>query len=269
MKSLVQHYRKTANDLYNDAHKYFHEGSDDELLLCCLKLRMCLESLAYEKVVPFYNKLDLQELRVWQPRQLISFLTKKLEPYTNQNSSLRIYREDEDGKAVGEPILSKDERVLTFKEISGFYDKLGAFLHTPTLAQTESGEVHSKEKIERTCSDLLQRIEEVLESTLYSSPMLETHTAPCHACQTPVICYVPYGPLPKRLEARCRKCDLKLDVLIDVEGNSKFAPQISSCLCVCGQKITLFSSDLKEGKVIECEACGSRYEYSTKFYSCD
>ena len=152
------------------------------------------------------------------------------------------------------------------KEISSYYNKLGSSLHSPTLAQLESGNSNNLEKLKNTCNELIKVVEEVLSSTIYSSPLMETHSINCHRCQEEVICYVPLGSLPKSLEVTCAKCHLEIEVIVDLDGNSKFTPKLVTGNCNCGNELRIYSSDLKEGAVLNCSACDSKFIYATRFY---
>lgn len=203
----------------------------------------------------------MQELYVWQPRRLIKFLSREVEPFTDQNYTMEIFTKDPNGENSEEPIFSGRGRVLTAREISKFYDKLGSFLHSPTIAQIQSGTTNTLDKMESACEDLMVVIEEVLESTLFSSQSIETHTIKCHRCKKPVICYVPIGSLPKQLEVKCNSCNLEFDVKIDEEGISLFTPIVCVGDCVCGKKLAVYRSDFKEGETVECEDCHTKFEF--------
>lgn len=264
MPSLAIKLRDTARILYKDAKKYCDDGGYDNLLLCTLKLRMCLESLSYEKIVPFDKKLDLSELKVWQPRQLIKFLSRDLEPLTNQNYTLEIFKKEPNGENSEEPVFSGKCRVLTFKEISKYYDKLGSFLHSPTIAQIESDSITTLDKMVSTCRELLLIIEEVLDSTVWSAQPFNTHSCKCHRCNKPVVCYVPLGKLPKQLEVTCNACKLEIAVSVGEDGKSIFEPILSYGDCLCGKKLSMFRSDFKEGTTVECDECHTKFEFSMK-----
>ena len=49
----MNHYRSDKRDAFSRAEALLAEGGDAELRYACLELRLCMESLAYEKLLTY------------------------------------------------------------------------------------------------------------------------------------------------------------------------------------------------------------------------
>ena len=122
-----------------------------------LELRFCIESIVYGLLNLFRKEMSENDYETWQPRKLLKFL-EELDPSVTLSSEWSIGKQSEKGKLPLNLTLLGEDRKLTLKQVKKYYDRLGNFLHTPTLKQLKEGNVKSEAEKIHVCKELIQNL---------------------------------------------------------------------------------------------------------------
>lgn len=140
------------------------------LLYAALNARLCIEAIAYDKIRIYAPRLPQHVLRKWQPPQLIKALLE-FEPDATKNFSLS-YAEELLGGGTGPVRHLGTHLSLRPSELQKMYNKLGNFLHVPSV-DAQKGSAFLVEKrlaeLKSFLEQLIPRLQEVLASTIDGS----------------------------------------------------------------------------------------------------
>lgn len=259
-------YRNHSSKLLASARGHIKSEHEFRLHYAALDLRMLLEALIYDRAKIYKNELPVKALRIWQPRKLLTFLLE-IDSYADQGAGLAIGINEESGEPSPDNIKSLgQESVLSLKEIKKFYDKLGAFLHTPTIENIEAIKSHTAEKLLKTCTELIEIADRVLSSPIFNLDIKNTIDWACNNCKAKVFRRIPFEGQPQQgetLYAPCPSCEATY-TLIPSENKPlsyNVKPDVHKVPCSnkeCDKLVELWSYEIKQGVNWECPKCKKR-----------
>ena len=138
-------YRHEAQLALDRAKENIKKNDIHALRYAALELRMALEALIYQKAKNYKEELPEKDMDTWQPRQLLIKLIE-IDPDADKGASVAVGIEEEYGQPAKEMNFIGSEKVLILAEIKKYYDRLGSYLHTPTIKQIKNNKTPSKEK---------------------------------------------------------------------------------------------------------------------------
>lgn len=195
-------YRQQARLLLEAAREKLDDVGAENISYIALDLRMALECLVYERAELYKEEISEEQMRTWQPPQLMKYLLE-IDPTADQSSTLS-YKvdspeksEDEEYKHVGK------ENVISLKELRSSYNRLGAYLHSPTAAQLEAkGSIPLSKKIKR-CNEVISLITDVLSSSMTQVNFRQLVDIDCDKCGGKIIRRIPPGS--DNIAVKCTK----------------------------------------------------------------
>jgi hypothetical protein len=183
-----------------------------------------------------------------------------LEIDTNADKScdLSFGLEEEYGKPAQKMKTLGGERVISLGEIKKYYDRLGSYLHTPTLEQAAQGKGATSETIRARCSDVSEILEHVLSSPVFNVNFKIASSISCDKCGTKIVRRTPEDS-NKSFIARCIECSASYKLYLADNNKIRWEPQIQDIECAnpsCSNILKIWESDLKLGKTWKCLDCG-------------
>lgn len=233
--------------------------NDDPISIryACLELRYCIEAISYEKAKLYRKHLPYEVVAKWQPRKLIDALVE-FDPYVNENFSINLWFENQDG-SKDKLIFSGSHNCLPSTFLKKHYNKLGFYLHVPTIAQKDSY-VDSQETAK--IKDYLLSIADSIRASadnLIDSNIAETVSAYCQECNQFIIRNV--KSLEKNPIVVCTnsQCMAQYDVTVTKNG-SMWKLRTFDIECPdCKIKYYYGLHLLNEGAVVKCDECQSEF----------
>lgn len=151
-----------------------------------------------------------------------------------------------------------NERVIATKELKKYYDKLGSYLHAPTVQQEREGSTIPPEHMRKRCHEVLSVIDEVLASTVYAVDFRVSATMACQECGTTIICRMPTEPGQGR-DVSCTKCIADYRVEPDGDSGVLWKPLMIDIKCGnpdCKSEIHIWRREVEPGAHWTCSTCG-------------
>ncbi len=219
---------------------------------------MSLEGLVYERATLYNKELSNKKLNTWQPRQLLGLLIE-IDPYADKTSSISFGVEEEYGKPARVMQSLGTDRILSLGEIKKYYNRLGSYLHTPTLNQVAEGKGASPERIRTICTEVSEIIEKVLSSPVFKVDMKVTATLTCGKCGESIVRRIP--PEDKTVIARCIECSASYEVVRVSDKQVEWKPLVKDIECAnpsCKNVKQLWKCELTEGNSWICSTCNGR-----------
>jgi len=216
------------------------------------------ESLIYERAGLYSEELCDKKLSTWQPGKLLKILLE-VDPFADKSGSLSVGLEEEYGKPA--PVMHSlgRERVLSLGEIKKYYDRLGSYLHAPTLDQVSAGKGASPERVEQRCSEVADILEEVLSSPVFKVNFRVNSDIVCGKCGSRILRRLP--PDGEVVIANCIECSAQYRVEFDGSGKVAWTPLVQRIKCAnteCGNGIELWESEIEVGTNWVCSDCGRK-----------
>lgn len=179
--------------------------NSERLAYAALELRMCIEAITYDRAQAYIEELPPEEYNTWQPKKLLEVLIE-IDPRAAMGAKLSFCKETKDGKPDPDGVWHDlgEQRVFGLKEIRESYNKLGNFLHYPTIKQLQSGG-HNFEKIRASCVEIAAKLEHVLAATLFNANFKYLVNFECKECS---------GKVRKRFQPH----DFKLEAICFTDG---------------------------------------------------
>ncbi len=251
-------YRHYARQAHKRAEAELASNDDERLKYAALELRIAMESLAYERVLSYRSELPADKLKLWQPRKIMEVLLE-LDPTADKTSSLAIARQSSPG-VPAEPFRSMGtDRVVSNKEIKKYYDKLGSYLHAPTVMQAEAGSTTHPDRIRERCRQIADIIGDALSSPVFNVNLRSSATMPCGRCGEQIVRRLPPGEV--EVDAACPKCDAGYTI-VQLEGNLvEWRAKQEELRCgdeSCATHLFVWSDEIKPGSNWTCRACGGK-----------
>ena len=160
------------------------QDTEESLRYACLELRFCIERIVYDKIYTYRKRIPEELFDVWQPKKVLKLLLE-FEPDSEREYHIGIQVTKDETLPPGKPIRIP-HKAITFNHINKHYDKLGNFLHVPTIRQRQQQKEIPHEKLRVYLSEVLEMLEGV------SGEMLNANFAvvvnfKCSECHTLII----------------------------------------------------------------------------------
>lgn len=255
-------YRNKARKLLERARENFNTGDDYDLIYSALDLRMTLECLIYEKAQNYKGELSLKVLSTWQPRKLLTLLLE-IDPDVDKDCGLSAGIEEEYGKPSNDMKFIGTETVLSLSNIKKYYDRLGSYLHSPTIEQVEQKKIASPEKIRARCKELIDIVNTVLSSPIFNFNMSRKMDWSCEKCGNKITRRIPSGV--KSFSAGCIDCNATYFIESSDDLNFSRKSKTNKVPCAspsCEGHTELWVNDIVLGSQWKCLTCGVTNQFS-------
>jgi hypothetical protein len=239
-------------DCFQRAKELVENGDPVSLRYACLELRQCIESISYSKLLTYKKVVPEAEFKQWHPKRVYEFLLE-IEPTADKSYGLRIYSEDENGD-IDKLVSQGNHETLSLKEINNIYNKLGYFLHTPTIAK-QSSYLDDTKKLPLSLKDFIERLEPIV-NTKFDMRLGNTISFECECCNNNV--YHNADTLKLGKPIRCLSVDCGMMYVYQGEGIG-FKPHQFIVDCECGNSIFINYYKLKDPSHVLCKKCKTRY----------
>jgi hypothetical protein len=256
-------YRIAAREALKRAKQELSNGDDHRLRYAALELRMALESLIYERAELYTEELPTKKLSIWQPKKLLSLLLE-IDPDADNSTELRVGVQEELGKPATMMTSLGRDRVLSHGEVKRYYDRIGSYLHAPTLEQVAQGKGASYDTIRTRCSEISQIIEEVISSPIFNVNFRTLASKPCGKCGTKIVRRIPNEPNGKPIIAKCIECSASYSLTSINDKQVEWKPHIYSIKCAnpsCDCRIKIWERDIKIGDQWVCSGCNFKNQF--------
>lgn len=247
-------YRHIARKAIKQAKYELDSGEEHRLVYASLELRMALEALTYERASLYSSELSGKKLSTWQPRILLNILLE-IDPYVDKSANISFGKQEEYGKPAKKMTSLGKERVLSLKEIKEYYDRLGSYLHTPTIEQLAEGKGSSPEKIRIRCGEIYNIIDEVLSSPIFNFNLKKTSTITCDKCANKIVRRIP--PDSESLIAKCINCSASYTLKVDRKQDI-WIPNYQTIECFnpsCNSTFRFWENEIELGAKWSCKEC--------------
>ena len=148
-------YRNEATRCLKRAKELMKSNDSNTLRYVANELRMAFEDLIYERANNYREELPIEIIDTWQPKQILEMLIK-VDPFANQNSTLCVGLEETYGEESKHMKTIGSESVLSLKNIKNYYNKLGSYLHTPTIKQLLENKHFNPERARKRCNEIIE-----------------------------------------------------------------------------------------------------------------
>lgn len=250
-------YRNEARKALERAKQELDSFDNHRLRYAALDLRMALEGLIYERASLYKEEVSNKKLSTWQPGKLLSLLLE-IDPSADKSGELYAGIEEEYGKPAKIMNFIGKERALSLREIKRYYDRIGSYLHAPTLEQVSQGKGASTEVIRTRCNEVVEILEQVFSSPVFNINFKVATSISCERCNTKIVRRSPADDA-EPIVARCIECSASY-ILISVGDNQvEWKPQVRDVECAnstCKCTTKFWESDLKLGASWKCSDCG-------------
>ena len=249
-------YRNDAKSALDRARKALAAGKNPQLRYAALELRMALECLVYERAQSYKEELSNKKLNTWQPRQLLAILLE-INPHADKTSTISFGIEEEYGVPAKEMTQLGTDRVISLSEIKEYYDRLGSYLHAPTIEQVIQGKGLPGEKLRKTCEDLSNIVQSSLSSKVWNADFKVTTSLDCADCGTKIVRRV--HPQQDRFEAACIECRASYILTRTPDDKFNWEEDNVEVACAnpeCGDKIFVWRRDAAVNRCWTCKLCG-------------
>ncbi len=198
-------YRDIAKSSLKSAEKELSTDDDSRLKFAALELRMSFEALTYERAELYKRELTENQIKTWQPRKLLTTLID-IDPFVNLSSTISFGIEGEDGTPPEEMKVLGKETVVSLRDIKKYYDRLGSYLHTPTIEQGNLRKNSSSLKIRNRCEEIVSIVKNVVSSPIFNVDFRDKTTLECYECGSEIVRTIP--PETEELQVNClqEKC---------------------------------------------------------------
>lgn len=249
-------YRNEAKDALERAKEILKENNNNNLRYAALELRMSFECLVYERAGLFKDELSNNKLSTWQPPQLLKLLIE-IDPDADKNSSISGGLQEEQGKPAKHLSHIGNENVLSLNEIKKYYNRLGSYLHAPTIEQVMEKKGATSAKIKERCQEIIKILDKVLSSPIFNVNFRVCTSNLCERCNTKIVRRMPFEV--KTVLATCITCSASYQ-LTSLENNKvEWMPLKYNVKCAeqtCGHINKLWKDDLKLENSFLCSNCG-------------
>lgn len=248
-------YSFDKKDCLNRAEVLLEKGDIASLRYACLELRQCIEVIAYKKVSTYRKFIPESKLNTWQPKQVFNFL-EKIDPLSIEDYTFRMYQQEPDG-TLGNIVIDIGHRTLKKTHFNKYYNKLGSYLHTPTLAQQPT----YSENIIKLQKFIIKVIEDLrpLVECRFDSNFGMVFNVECSSCKE--IIYLRKQSLSINSVFSCPKAECQTQhhvQSIDKDENFTFIPRQFILPCSCGRTNSINIRNHKDSYSLICD-CGKNH----------
>ena len=248
-------YSFDKEDCLKRATNLIEKADDASLRYACLELRQCIESIAYEKLKMYRKFVPESEFSRWQPKRVFDFL-EEIEPKSTKDYAFRIIEQDQD-RRLGKTIFSGNHKTLTSKHTKKTYNKLGSYLHSPTLLQ-QGDYLKKSRKLASELSKIVEELAPIVESG-FDTNVGGIYKFECDECGDAI--YHRAHGLDVGKHVRCLKTECGMLYVVDeVQGSEiSFKPVQAKIPCNCGHTTFINFQKLQDPSHVNC-ICGKIYD---------
>ncbi|WP_287916934.1 hypothetical protein [Comamonas sp.] len=194
-------FRIAAREALARAKTEIDSQHSERLAYAALELRMSIEAITYDRAQAYIEELPPEEYNTWKPKRLLEVLIE-IDPRAAMSARFSLCKETKDGTPDPEAgwLDLGEERVFGLKEIRESYNRLGSYLHYPTIKQLKSGG-HNFEKLRASCVEIAAKLEHVLAAKLFNANFKCLVNFECEECSFKV--RKRFQPHDLKLEATC------------------------------------------------------------------
>lgn len=236
---------------------------DDDPLLrySCLELRFCIEAITYEKLRLYAKRLPAEVLEKWQPPQALRALLE-YEPYADQNFTLRIATKVAPGVPSDNWVTLGTHHTFKVKWLRKTYNKLGYFLHIPSL-NTSNKSSHNAicTQLREVLNNIVAELDPIVASPIDSS-LASVITFQCSVCEDYVL--INKAGLQKNKRAICLNPNCSAEFFAEEDDPDNFVFRLIATAfdCQsCGHGNLIENRKLKIGFRFKCDNCGEEHEF--------
>lgn len=244
-------YRDAARRALQRAKTELASGDPDRLAYAALEIRKAIEAVTYDKAQAYKDEMPKALYRTWQPGKVVEYLTE-IDPHAGTGRIVRFGVQVERGKPAEAMQHLGTEHFLTMRNLNRDYNKIGSYLHIPTLAQVEDGVIDDSKRQDhwQHCIDDLDK---VLKSSIWNAKSGTYCNMQCFRCGFSMTKKMN----PKAIEpvdASCIECGAKYTLSPEGIWNAK--GQHFKCLTPeCKEIMFLFEDEMHIGTDWDCPAC--------------
>jgi hypothetical protein len=249
-------------DILKRAEELIRQNTLVALRYACLELRYCIESICYEKIKLYEKHVPKSVYETWQPKKVIETL-QEYDPTVMEDYEIAFFTEKPDGTR-GEFILGGKHTNLPFSAVTKHYYKLGRFLHVPTLAQQREFST-SKEELKAYLETILPDISAAASNTMTCNLGMVS-CFKCKDCGNEIIRNI--ESLKNNPIAICTNetCRAEYDVSLSEDGTIWKRRELDFECPRCHKKNYFGAHLLKDGKIINCFSCRTKYVFTRRWY---
>lgn len=254
---MKPNYRSLARAALTRAEGELDSNNEHRVRYAALELRTAMEALVYERVLMYEDELSAADLAIWQPRQVFRVLLN-IDEHADKTSSLSYGIQSSPGKPPEAMTCVGTDRVLSTRELKQYYDKLGSFLHAPTVQQASLPPSSPNEAMRQACSKVRDVVKDVLASQVFCINIKQISSIVCQECRSQVICRVPYKAGESR-EVECTKCPASYLVTAEADNTTSWHPLRETIKCKgkdCSASFGIWTRDVQPGNTWQCSDCG-------------
>ncbi|NUB43171.1 hypothetical protein GEU84_002145 [Fertoebacter nigrum] len=253
-------YKTLARKHLGAVKALIESSAEQDLLLACLNLRMCMEAVTYERSKTYIEDLGPEKLmKTWQPKNLMKRMLE-VDPHADQTSTFSYGVEPSIGQEPEKIQFLGTDRVLDLATLNEHYDALGSFLHLPTIKQLEKGRGHDEAKVRARCMQIYEALEPVVNSS-FNASFSVTGQIECMKCGQNIRRRMGLEGHPRRIE--CWVCGATYDMTKANKTQVHFEPRQLEVVCPdksCETPSWLWENEVRQGTSWQCEGCGSQIE---------
>ncbi|XOF34590.1 MAG: hypothetical protein ACL93V_04670 [Candidatus Electrothrix sp. YB6] len=157
------------------------------------------------------------------------------------------------------------QKKLKYRWLAKNYNKLGSYLHTPSINQSDK---QDNEKIKNFLKKIIDHLTEVIEdTTLISTGLSEIIHFECQECKKPIL--INSEGIQKMEYVECRNENCK--AIYNIKNkNGTHCLQIK-CMQVkcdeCGNTLSIKNYKAKVGVKYKCNQCNAQYKFVSEAYT--
>lgn len=244
----------SVDEYISRAKGYVEAGDENALRHACLELRFCIESIVYQKLSKVGKVLPRSVYKTWQPPQALKRLLS-FEPRADKDAKLSFCLPTTDGSPSGEWLPLGDYKMFPVKWLKENYNRLGKFLHVPSLQEAESPAKITAEMLQK----IIDEVGRVASSNLVISAN-SVAVEPCTICQSDMYYSQTQVDAGADIECYNDKCAAKHSI---VKVGDKFrierAGRFSMPCKRCCKRMAI--EDIEHGDHKACWSCGQLHVF--------
>jgi len=198
--------------------------------------------------------LSNDDLKEWQPSRLIKRLLE-IAPYADRGVRLTMASKEDENDII----MDETERVLSRKELSKHYHKMGSYLHASFNNDLEPIALNTT-SVNKTLERLSILLDEVINSPISKFvPKAGLFTFDCKKCGERIGCDPDYTVSEFNLHCSNSKCSASYEITFDaVNHQLSYRPDKVSATCAnkdCLNPVSIWQRDINHGFKFNCDLC--------------
>ncbi len=251
-------YRNDARQSLERAKALLDKNDGFSVRYAAIELRMSFEGLIYERGKMYQEELPLEIIDTWQPKKILN-MYMEIDPHANHNSELKFGIEEALGVPAKEMKSLGEETILSLKDLKKYYDKLGSYIHTPTLKQLRQGKVFDADKARLRCDEIVVILERVFGSPIHNINFKSTAKMDCEKCGSKIVRRIP--STKESVLAKCMKCEAEYTLESLSDGRVEWKGNMVDVRCSngeCDSTMPLWHREISPGTCWDCNECGTK-----------